>query len=286
MSEGNEFQEIMNEEPYLEEYPGNVRFKLEDHIATITFGISEDKKVAALSYDVFMSIDKIFDKMSLDDRVWGVILTGQDRCFLAGADLSDRRMQSANFGGANTLQMVRKHIVHDCMLRVLKFERPIVAAINGHCLGGGAELASCCDFRIASSAVRHIGYPEVELGGVPAYLGITQAMRIMRPSCAKEMLMSGKHYNAQEAKDLGFVDYVVDPEDFKDYCVNYLKQIIKNAPLAIKFCKICADRGIEMSVEAASDMECLVAAILAGTEDGKEGKAARREKREPEWKAR
>lgn len=285
MSDGNEFQALMDEEPYLEEYPGCVKFELKDHIAMITFGIPEGKKVAALSYDVFMSLDKIFDKMSMDNNVWGVIMTGQDRCFIAGADLSDKRMQSANFGGANTLQMVRKHIVHACMLRVLKFERPILAAINGHCLGGGAEIASCCDFRIASSAVRHIGYPEVELGGVPAYVGITQAMRIMRPSYAKEMLMSGKHYNAQEALDRGFVDYVVEPENLMEYCVDYMKQIIKNAPLAIKYCKICADRGMEMSIESASDMECLVAAILAGTEDGKEGKAARREKRPPEWKA-
>ncbi len=280
------YKVLMDEDAYLDEYPGSVKFELKDHIATITFGIPEGKKVAALSYDVFMSINTIFDKIAMDDQVWGVILTGEDRCFVAGADLSDKRMQSANFSGADTLHKVRKHIVHDSFMRVLNCERPVLAAINGHCLGGGAELASCCDFRIASSAVRHIGYPEVELGGIPAYLGVTQVMRIMRPSYAKEMLMTGKHYNAAEALNMGFVDYVVEPEEFRDYCFNYMKEITKNAPLAIKYCKICADRSQEMPYEAASQMECMIAALLAGTEDGVEGKAARREKRPPQWKNR
>lgn len=282
------YKVLMDEDAYLPEYPGAVKFELKDHIAVITFGIPEGKKVAALSYDVFMSINTIFDKIKMDDQVWGVIVTGQERCFIAGADLSDKRMQSANFSGPDTLQRVRKHIVHDSLMRILNCERPVLAAINGHCLGGGAELASCCDFRIASSKVRHIGYPEVELGGIPAYLGVTQIMRIMRPSYAKEMLMTAKHYNAKEAYDMGFVDYLVDPDetDFMEYCFNYMKEIVKNAPLAIKYCKICADRSQEMPYAAASDFECLIAALLAGTEDGVEGKAARREKRAPQWKNR
>lgn len=281
-----QYRVLMDDNPYLEEYPGYIKFEIEDHVAIITFNKPREIGLNTLSYDVFMSLNQIFDKMDMDDDIWGVILTGEGKCFVAGADLSDKRMQSANFSGPNTLQKVRKHIVHDCMKRILNFERPVLAAINGHCLGGGAELASCCDFRIASSAVKHIGYPEVELGGIPAYLGVTQAMRIMSPAAAKEMLMTAKHYTAQEAKELGFVSRVVEPEELMPVCKAFMADITRNAPLAIKYCKICADRGMEMSQESAFDMECIIAALLAGTEDGVEGKKARREKRKPEWKAR
>jgi len=267
---------------YKDSYIG-VDFELKDHVARITF--DNPKTLNALSYDVFLSINEIFDTMSMDDDVWGVILTGAGRSFVAGADLSDKRMQSADFAGPNSLHKVRKHIIHDCMKRILNFERPVLAAINGYCLGGGAELASCCDFRIASSKAK-IGYPEVVLGGIPAYLGVTQAMRIMPPAAAKEMLMTGRHYTAQEAKELGFLTKVVEPEELMDVCEAYMHDIVKNAPLAVKFCKICADRSVEMSLESAFEMECLVAALLAGTEDGKEGKAAFHEKREPDWKSR
>jgi len=283
--EGKQFQVMLEDEPYLVTYPGYIKFEIEAHLAIITFNKPPEAGLNTLSYDVFLSLNRIFDKMNMDDNIWGVIITGEGRCFLAGADLSDKRMQSANFSGPNTMHKVRKHIVHNCMKRILNFERPILAAINGHCLGGGAELASCCDFRIASNSVKHIGYPEVELGGIPAYLGVTQAMKIMSAAAAKEMLMTAKHYTAEEAKELGFVSKVVAPEELMAVSKAFMGDIIRNAPLAIKYCKICADRGMEMSQESAFDMECLIAALLAGTDDGVEGKKARSEKRKPEWKA-
>ena len=267
---------------YKSQYPG-IDFTLKNHVAYLTF--NNPKTLNALSYDVFMSINDIFDTIAMDDDVWGVILTGEGRSFVAGADLSDKRMQNANFNGPATLHKVRRHIVHDSMRRILDCERPVIAAINGYCLGGGAELASCCDFRIASSKAK-IGYPEVKLGGIPAYLGVTQAMRIMSPASAKEMLMTAKHYTADEALRLGFVSKVVEPEQLMTEAEQLMADITRNAPIAIKFCKICADRGMEMSLNSAFETECMVAALLAGTEDGREGKAAFHEKRDPQWKNR
>lgn len=146
-------------------------------------------------------------------------------------------------------------------------------------------LATCCDFRIASSSAK-IGYPEVKLGGIPAYLGVTQAMRVLSPAATKEMLMTGKHYTADEALRLGFVSRVVEHENLMSEAEAFMKDIIRNAPIAIKYLKICADRCMEMSLNSSSELECLIAGVLATTEDGKEGKAAFHEKRPPEWKGR
>ncbi len=268
---------------YTEHFNG-LDFELKDHIAYITF--NNPKTLNALSYDVFMALNETFDKMKMDDNVWGVILTGAGRSFVAGADLSDKRMQSADFAGPTILRDVRRNIIHDCLKRILRFERPTIAAINGYCLGGGAELATCCDFRIASSKAK-IGYPEVKLGGIPAYLGVTQAMKVMPPASAKEMLMTGKHYLAAEAKELGFVSRVVEPEELMNTAEELMKQITANAPLAVKYCKIAADRCEEInSLDVASELESLIAAVLACTEDNKEGKAAFHEKRQPIWKSR
>lgn len=264
---------------YKQHYEG-IDFELKDHIAYLTF--NHPKTLNALSYQVFMSINEIFDTMLDDKEVWGVILTGAGRSFVAGADLSDARMQNADFAGPVVLRDVRRNLIHKCLRHILDFDRPVLAAINGYCLGGGAELATCCDFRIASTKAK-IGYPEVKLGGIPAYLGVTQAMRVMSPSAAKEMLMTGRHYTAQEAKELGFVSRVVEPEELMPQAESLMKDIIRNAPLAVKLCKVCADRSMEMSLESSSEFECLVAATLASTKDNKEGKAAFHEKREPVW---
>lgn len=265
---------------YKNQYPGAINFVKKGHVAYLTF--NNPKTLNSLSYDMFMSINEIFDTMREDGDIWGVILTGEGRSFIAGADLSDSRMQTADFSGANVLRDVRRNLIHDCLKHILDFERPVIAAINGYCLGGGAELATCCDFRIASSKAR-IGYPEVKLGGIPAYLGVTQAMRVMPAAAAKEMLMTGKHYTAQEAKELGFVSRVVEPEELMAAAEELMASITRNAPLAVKYCKICADRSVEMSVNASSELECLIAALLASTKDNKEGKAAFHEKREPVW---
>jgi enoyl-CoA hydratase len=268
---------------YKEHYDG-IDFAMKEHVVSLTF--NNPSTLNSLSYDVFMSINEIFETMTNDDNVWGVIITGAgDKSFIAGADLSDKRMQGANFKGPVTLREVRRNIVHDSLRHILDFERPVIAAINGYCLGGGAELASCCDFRIASKKAK-IGYPEVKLGGIPAYLGVTQAMRIMPPASAKEMLMTGIHYTADEALRLGFVSKVVEPDELIQAAEAFMADITKNAPLAIKYCKICADRCMEMSLNSSSEMECLIAAILATTEDGKEGKAAFHEKRQPVWAGR
>ena len=99
-----QYKVLMDDDPYLEEYPGYIKFEIEDHIAIITFNKPREVGLNTLSYDVFMSLNQIFDKMDMDDDIWGVILTGEGRCFVAGADLSDKRMQSANFSGTGSNQ--------------------------------------------------------------------------------------------------------------------------------------------------------------------------------------
>lgn len=268
---------------YKSEYPGVIHFELKDHVAYLK--LDNPKTLNALSYDMFMSINEIFDNIAMDDEVWGVIITGEGRSFVAGADLSDKRMQGANFNGVGYQHNVRRHIIHDSMERVVNCEKPVIAAINGYCLGGGAELAACCDFRFADENAK-IGYPEVKLGGIPAYLGVTMAMRIMNPASAKEMLFTAKKYTAAEAKELGFISRICPAGTVMDEAEKLMREILKNAPIAVRMCKICADKCLEMSKDAAYETEALITGFVYSTEDYKEGHVAFHEKREPQFKNR
>ena len=270
---------------YKSEYPG-LLFEKKGHIAYITF--NNPKVLNAISYFMFDSLNEVFDEMSKDRDVWAVILTGAgEKSFMAGADLKGDATKVADksaqpYFPAEANRDFRKYI-HATYNKIANFERPTVAAINGYCLGGGAELALCCDFRIASRNAK-IGYPEVNIGGIAAYVGISRAARILGPTAAKEMLMSGKHYTAEEAKGLGFVRKVVEQNELIPACEEYLSEFLKRAPIAVKFTKIMVDRCLEMSYESSCEFERVLCSFVCGSDDYIEGVTAFKEKRPPEWK--
>ena len=156
----------------------------------------------------------------------------------------------------------------------------MIAAINGYALGGGAELSLCCDFRIASSKAK-IGFPETKLGAMPGYTGPSRAVRILGVTVAKEMIFTSKHYTAAEAKEMGFVSKVVEPDELMPACDELMGQIIKQAPIAVKYSKIMCNNAAEMSLEVCLEHERLIASIMQTSKDFAEGVAAFREKRDP-----
>lgn len=270
---------------YKEEYPG-LLFEKKGHIAYVTF--NNPKVLNAISYFMFDSLNELFDEMDKDRDVWAVILTGAgEKSFMAGADLKGDATKVADknaqpYFPAEANRDFRRYI-HATYNKIANFERPTVAAINGYCLGGGAELALCCDFRIASTRAK-IGYPEVNIGAIAAYVGVTRASRILGPTAAKEMLMSGKHYTAEEALRLGYVSRVVEPENLIPACEELLSDMLQRAPIAVKFTKIMVDRCLEMSYQSSCEFERVLCSMVCASDDYTEGITAFAEKRKPNWK--
>ena len=263
---------------YKSEYPGVIHFEKKGHVAYLRF--DNPKNLNALSEDMLSSLDKIFTILPDDDDIWGVIMTGTGRSFISGADLSGSKMSDFDVKGPIYKRRLFRKYVHDIFNKVYDYPNPVIAAINGYALGGGAELALCCDIRIASSTAK-IGFPEPRLGNFPGYEGPTRAMRQMPMAGLKEMLFPARHFLASEAKELGYCSRVVEPENLMAACEELMGIIVAQAPIAVQYSKLMCNRGIEMSVDACLEYERMLTATLTTTEDWKEGMAAFHEKRKP-----
>ncbi len=262
---------------YKPEYPGTIHFEKEGHIAILT--LDDPKTLNALSLDILGSLNELLDTMAEDEDIRGVIITGAGRSFIAGANLKNGRVTDPSKITA-VERREELHYIHKTLNKIADFPRPVIAAINGFALGGGAELSLCCDFRIASSKAK-IGFPETKLGGMPGYTGPSRAIRILGVTVAKEMIYTAKNYTAQEAKELGFVSKVVEPEELLPTCKEMLSTIVERAPLAVKYSKIMCNHSQEMSLEVSEEMERLITGILGSTCDWGEGMKAFAEKRSP-----
>lgn len=264
---------------YLPTYLGAIHFEKKGHVAYLTF--DNPKTLNALNLDTFASMNTLFDQMSMDEDIWGVILTGAGRSFVAGADLQDEKMKVSDPANIPPLPKREQLLnIHETFNKVARFPRPVIAAINGFALGGGAELALCCDFRIASTKAK-IGFPETKLGAMPAYTGPSRAVRILGVTAAKEMIFTSKHYTAEEAKEMGFVSKVVEPDQLMAACEELMGQIIKQAPIAVKYSKIMCNNAAEMSLDVCLEHERLIASVLQTSKDFAEGVTAFKEKRDP-----
>ena len=247
-------------------------FEVRDRYGVITF--DDPKTLSALSYPLFADFNILMDQLYQDREVLGLILTGAGRSFVSGANLKGMTTR--------THERYRddKKYIHDTMTKLAEYERPTIAAINGYALGGGAELALNCDIRIASTKAK-IGFPEVKLGGMPAYTGPSRAVKILGPAVAKEMVLTGRNYTAQEAFDFRFVTKVVEPEALMPTAEAMMKEIVSRAPVAVKMSKIMVDRAMETSYQSTLELERLIIQMLSETEDWDEGMKAFAEKRDP-----
>lgn len=254
-------------------------FEKRDHMAVLT--INNPKQLNALNKTVLSELDEIFDEMLSDRDVWGVILTGVGRSFVSGADIGKDIGVIMSTNPEPKRAWFKK--VDDLYNRIAEFDRPVIAAINGYALGGGIELALCCDLRIASSNAR-IGFPESGLGGIPAYGGPTRLPRIIGMNHAKEMLLLGDNFTAEECLRMGLLTKVVEPEMLMEEAEKMMRRILRKAPIAVKYVKMLLNKGAEMSYHSSLEMERLTNGVLACTSDYFEGLEAFQQKRKAEFK--
>jgi enoyl-CoA hydratase len=241
-----------------------------DRIATIT--VNRPDKLNALNAATIRELGEAIDEAAGRDDVAGVILTGAGRAFVAGADISEMRGQSA-------LEM--QQLARRGQLVFRRFEtspKPVIAAVNGFALGGGCELAMACHLRLASEHAK-FGQPEVKLGLIPGYGGTQRLARLVGKGRALQLLLTGEMVDAQEAYRIGLANAVVPAAELLDRARALLNQMLANGPVALGLCIAAVNAGYDLPLDEAMQMEAYQFALSAGTEDMREGTSAFLEKR-------
>src|SRR5574344_109484 len=248
---------------------------VKDKICTVK--INNPEAMNALNSTILSELDAAFTEIAANEEVSVVVITGEGRAFVAGADISQMSTMNATEGKAFGVQgsaVFRK---------IENLDKPVIAAINGFALGGGCELAMACDIRIASNKAK-IGQPETGLGITPGFSGTQRLPRIVGLGKAKEIIYTAKPITADEAYRIGLVNKVVEPEALMDAAYAMAKQIAKNAPIALKYSKEAINKGMQTDIDSAISLENDLFALCFSTEDQKEGMKAFFEKRPAEWK--
>lgn len=239
--------------------------------------LNRPERLNAINYQLVMDLIAIVTEMEQDEALRAVIITGAGRGFCAGADikeLADPNARRLPVGGRYTF-----------FNKLEDLPKPVIAAINGPCNGGGLELALCCDFRIASEAAT-FGLGEVKLGVIPAGGGTARLPRLIGPGRAKEFLYFGNRIDGQEAYNIGLVNKVVPADKLMDEAKAWASELVERPPLSLSMLKNCVNVGMQMDLLGAIDYEAKCAAVLMNTEDMTEGMRAFVEKRKPEFKGR
>jgi enoyl-CoA hydratase len=253
-----------------------VRCQIEEGIAVVT--IDNQPALNALNALTLTQLDQTFDALAKNPEVQGVILTGGgEKSFVAGADISEFIQVQ---GDTAVRFMTRGQRIFD---KIEAFDRPVIAAVNGFALGGGNELAMCCDISIAAENAI-FGQPETNLAIVPGYGGTQRLPRLIGPRKAKEVIFADERINAQEALRIGLVQRVVPKGQAVEEAKKLLKKIMGKGPVAIKMAKKAINEGLKISLREGLDLEAQCNAICFGTEDKDEGAKAFLEKRPAKFK--
>jgi enoyl-CoA hydratase len=208
------------------------------------------------------------------------VLTGAgERAFVAGADIK-------YMSGLGVLEAREwGELGHACGRLLETMRKPTIAAINGFALGGGCELALACDLRYASSRAK-IGQPEINLGVIPGWGGTQRLARATSLGFAKELILTGRLVDADEAERRGLVNAVYAPEELLEKTLETARLLASKSPLALAYAKEATNRALQGAHEAELEREGSLFALLFSSEDQKEGMAAFVEKREPRFRGR
>jgi enoyl-CoA hydratase len=230
----------------------------------------------ALNGETLDDLKRAFTHLGESDQVKVIIITGEGKAFVAGADIAEMKdmspQQAAEFSKSG-------QGVFDLIART---GRPVIAAVNGFALGGGCELAMAWDIRIASDRAK-LGQPEVNLGIIPGFAGTQRLSRLVGRAKAKELIFTADMVDAQTALSIGLVNQVVPAEKLMDVCMEMANKIASKGPVAVKLAKKVINDGIETCLEEGSAHETREFAQCFASGEAKEGMSAFLEKRKASW---
>jgi len=246
-----------------------VDYQKEGRIAIFT--INRPEAFNSLSMQVHKELIEAMHDFRDDADLWVGIITGAgNKSFSAGQDIKEFRPG----------RIEAKDLIYGVPDKIWK---PIIAAINGWCLGGGLELAMACDLRIAVEHAR-FGQPEINIGYMPGGGGTQRLPRFIPRAVAAEMLLTGEPIGAQEAYRIGLINKVVAPDQLMSAAREMAETICKKGPLGVRASKEAMIRGYSMPLEEGLELERTLNNGLRDTEDFMEGATAFKEKRQPDYK--
>lgn len=212
-----------------------------------------------------------------DPAIGAIVITGNEKAFSAGADIKE-------MAGASAVEMVNSGMI-EAWNRLRAIRKPLIAAVSGHCLGGGNELAMMCDMLVASESAK-FGQPEINIGVIPGAGGTQRLTRAVGKSLAMEVILNDRRLTAEEALRAGLASRVVPVDRYLDEAIELAAQIAARAPVAVQMAKAAINKAYELGLNEGMEYEKTLFYFLFATEDQKEGMAAFAGKRAPVWKGR
>jgi len=251
--------------------------KVEECVATVTINYPPAN---VLTPQGLRELESTLDELAKNNHVKAILITGTGRFFIAGADihvLAD--IHSSQEG--KKMALTGQAIFH----KIETLPKPVIAALNGACLGGGLELALCCHIRLAAEGIR-LGQPEINLGIIPGFGGTQRLLRLIGQSKATELILTGDSISAQEGRTLGLVSQVFPPDDLMRQAMGLARRIASKGQLAVRSALKAIQQGSELGLREGLQLEATLFGALCESADKQEGLAAFLEKRPPHFKDR
>ena len=246
-------------------------------VAIVT--INRPEKRNALNIQTRAEGADILDELRSDESIRVAVLTGAgDKAFIAGADI-------AEFAERSAIQQREVMLDRSLFNAIDSFPKPIIAMVNGYCLGGGCEVALACDLRIASDKAS-FGQPEINLGIIPGGGGTQRLTRLVGEGKAMEMILSGEIINAETAFAIGLVNHVVPSDQLETKTMEIANRIAEKSPVALRLAKESVKLASRSNLDEGLRREVDLFALCFSSEDKDEGVKAFLEKRKPEFKGR
>ena len=248
-----------------------ILYEKTNHIATIT--LDRPEAMNAFNRELMEGLVEAFQKVEEDRDVYCVVLKANgERAFSVGGDI---RVEIATTG-PDALEFGK--LGKSCITSIMNCRVPVICAVHGFCLGGGMEVVLVSDITVASEDMK-IGMPTIKLGTIPGWGSTKTLADVVGKARAKELLLTGRMVKAQEALEMGLVQFVVPREELLDKAMELARTIADMAPIAVKSMKECIDYGWEADYEEAFAKETEVFAACYDTEDKLEAMTAFLEKR-------
>ena len=255
-----------------------IKYHIENHIAVITL---HNPPANAYSYDMMLQLDAAILKARMEQDVHVILLRGDgDKFFCAGADIE--------MLGDVTPEFKYYFCIHanETLNRLEQTSKLVIAALNGHTVGGGLEIAMAADIRIAKADGGKVGLPEVHLGVLPGTGGTQRLARLIGASKSIELMATGQNLSFDEAKNLGIINQIIPDEDFSAAALEYAKTFTppNKASFAVGAIKRAVQSGMQMSFQDGLALERELQQQLFKSQDAAEGIASFNEKRKPQFK--
>ena len=244
-----------------------------DPIAKIT--LNRPNLLNALNSDLMKKLADLLEELDQDEAIRVIVLTGNKKAFAAGADIKE-------LSETKPVEFVMKQFFRDWE-RIRKITKPLIAAVSGYALGGGNELAMCCDMIIASDTAR-FGQPEILLGVIPGAGGTQRLTKAAGSKKAMEMILTGKNITAKEALQWGLINRVVPAEHLEKEAMSLAREIAEKPPVAVRLAKQAVLKAQELPLEHGLNFEQNAFFLLFSSKDQKEGMRAFLEKRKPDFR--